>query len=1798
MSPALGFSSTPQQINTHKQVIEQPTVEPVTITYEEQDGRMQITYELNRYEKDLLLIDRQQYIQLTIPEESNTKMKGFPEVPNIRRSVIIDDTQRIRARVIESEKQVINNINIAPSKGILSRTINPQDVPYTFEQIYSMDTQFPKTLVELSDPYIIRDFRGITVNFNPFVYNPAQQTLEVYTTMTVELFTDGQDTINCLYREQQPTNVDTTFNELYDTHFLNYGEETRYTPVSEQGNMIVITYDSFWDEMVPFVQWKNQKGVPTEMFNVSEFGSANAILTFISNYYDDPGLTFVLLVGDIDQVPSLDYSGHAADPKYTYIVGSDNYQDLFIGRFSANNVNELNTQIERSIMYEKYPQQGAAWYHKGTGVASNQGPGDDGEYDDEHMDNIRDDLLAFTYTEVDQIYDPYATASMVSNALNEGRSIVNYCGHGSPTSWGSSGFSNSHINQLVNDNMLPFIVSVACNNGEFDHYTTCFAEAWMRATHNGEPTGAIGVFASTQSQSWDPPMDAQDEFVDLLCAESRTTYGALCFQGTMHMMDEYGSSCYDETNTWTVFGDPSLQVRTDTPIDLPIDHASTIMDGANSFAVTVDDVENALCALSYEGTLLGYGYTDENGDATITLEEPIADMTTVTLTITSFNADTYITTLDVISKRQPAEFELMEGTLIRYPFGISYDIIAELAEDDELVTIVTGPSQETTVRNLYSTHGVNLDHCSFLHAPTDTYWTRDYGPWFVFDVDGNLHVVDFNYNRPRPDDNAIPAAFANWKGLPLEDLGLTLTGGNYMTDGKGISVSTDLILSENPGYSEQEIKDIFSDILGISQYHIVPDALGEYIEHIDCWAKLLRPDTIMILEVPSYHPQYDELEAAVDYFEAQISSWGRPYTIERVYAPDGEAYINSLILNDKVLVPIEGSQWDDDAIASYEAAMPGYEVLGFTGSWASTDALHCRTKGIPEQDMIYIDHMPLTNGFPTDEGFLVEAGIFDYSDTGFVPGSVQVFYNIDDTFWTNVPMESLGDDAYQAYIPPAPSDATVSYYLSAENNAGELVEHPLMGMDDPHQFTVTPVPDIWIDPTSFDIDAPTQTIVDETLTVGNDEFAGQLLSFDVDYTDQSGLGWLTVFPLMGDLNPGETLELDVTIDTNPLAPGDYEEMITITSNDPDEPLLSIPVQLSVTYGDDTGAEELLNPPANFPSSSVTVEARISNYGAEDQTSVPVYCQIMEGLFQDFLEEDFTAGVPPPGWTQEQSGEWEQSSSSYAGGTSPEADLYWYDISGDYAYLQSSTVNTIGAPELTLEFRHFLDRYDYGGGDFSCRVLTRSNAGDSWTDVTPWSNPVGSDIGPELVTLDISSDIGTETQIRFEFDGYYFDIDDWYLDDVLITSNGGRDPGDVVYSSETQVDINGYSSVDVAFSPDWDAEMGIYAVQIWTELPGDEQPSNDLLTTVVTVEEAQDFILNLVDFPMYQALADPGYNEMCGPAAAKMTLDYIWWNSIQYPDGPEIVFDQQDLYTAGLENNTDPDLTYLDTQGLWYIIQNNKPEPYDEYGYNFMKFNNEDVNEVLKRICLYINYTIGTAGGYTPGHPEHVPALVPAYGDYSNWMAIRGIHTDKEAYPLQDDLVVYGFWINDPLPGGIGENSYKTLTQWLDTYYDPLTSNDQYNNKYVTILEPPEADYNHELLIAEQTPQFTQFQQYLLSRVKQRQGVLSSQLQSYIEDWVIQAAVKGANEELTPIDEDFEKLFSQVTAEQPLSVTSDEGDYYLVPFATEKGTQCVILIDAQDGSFLEASWTDTPLEYLPVSEDDMPVSYTHLRAHET
>jgi len=186
-------------------------------------------------------------------------------------------------------------------------------------------------------------------------------------------------------------------------------------------------------------------------------------------------------------------------------------------------------------------------------------------------------------------------------------------------------------------------------NGSF-HNTECFAEAWLKKVDGG----AVAMIASTINMSWAPPMKAQDYINDLLIGGydyaahpgqngittdvQKTSFGAACLNGSILMVVEDYSGGLDEMQHWTIFGDASLQVRTDTPQELTLSNSAILMGIDFSTTITSGGtpVEGAMVTLSQEGESFT-GITDSNGNITIS-HDLIAG--TCTMVVTGFNAET------------------------------------------------------------------------------------------------------------------------------------------------------------------------------------------------------------------------------------------------------------------------------------------------------------------------------------------------------------------------------------------------------------------------------------------------------------------------------------------------------------------------------------------------------------------------------------------------------------------------------------------------------------------------------------------------------------------------------------------------------------------------------------------------------------------------------------------------------------------------------------------------------------------------------------------------------------------------------------------------------------------------------------------------------------------------------------------------------------------------------------------------------------------------------------------------------
>ena len=409
-----------------------------------------------------------------------------------------------------------------------------------------------------------------------------------------------------------------------------------------------------------------------------------------------------------------------------------------------------------------------------------------------------------------------------------------------------------------------------------------------------------------------------------------------------------------------------------------------------------------------------------------------------------------------------AEFEPMQGVTIRYPLGIPVSLVKSLAENCRVYCIVQSSSQ-SSAQSSFMNAGVNMDQVTFVNAKSDSYWVRDYGPWYIF-AGKQPAIVDNVYNRPRQNDDAIPSAFATLMGIPLYSMNLVHTGGNMMQDGRGHAVSDNLVVTENNN-DEATVRKLMLDYLGIDNYHITIDPQNDYIAHVDCWGKYLAPDKILIAKLPKTDSRYENYEAVANYFATTNCCWGYPYKVYRVEEPGGSTvapYTNSLILNKHVYVPMgSNSTYNELALQVYREAMPGYEVEGVyntSGSikWLNTDALHCRTRGVMDFDMLFVDHRDVLYGTQDcTDSIAVTSKFIAYSGASLKEDSLLVYYSIGNGPYQIAHMRPTGaPDEYVGYIKGYHQASEVDYYVFGADESGHRYQQPVFGELDPHHFTV------------------------------------------------------------------------------------------------------------------------------------------------------------------------------------------------------------------------------------------------------------------------------------------------------------------------------------------------------------------------------------------------------------------------------------------------------------------------------------------------------------------------------------------------------------------------------------------------------------------------------------------------------------------------------------------------------------------------------------------------------------------------
>lgn len=334
----------------------------------------------------------------------------------------------------------------------------------------------------------------------------------------------------------------------------------------------------------------------------------------------------------------------------------------------------------------------------------------------------------------------------------------------------------------------------------------------------------------------------------------------------------------------------------------------------------------------------------------------------------------------------PAEWDPHEGTWLAWPHNKDHwpgnftpiprvyaEIVRALASVEKVFICVNNPSMEQGARAVLQQSGLKadlLEQVFFFHIPTDASWSRDHGPIFVRDADGNLTILDWIFNawgqkyEPWDQDDVVPQHVARILKLPIIQPGIVLEGGSIDVNGKGTLLTTEQCLlnpNRNPRLNRSEIEEYLEKYLGIANVLWLKEGIvGDDTDgHIDDIARFVNERTVVcVVEENPKDENYAILKQNHEDLKRMKDEKGNSLEIVSLPMPDPvvyegnrlpASYANFYIANRAVLVPLFRKPQDDQAMKVLESLFPDRKVIGIDCLdlvWG-LGTLHCSTQQQP-----------------------------------------------------------------------------------------------------------------------------------------------------------------------------------------------------------------------------------------------------------------------------------------------------------------------------------------------------------------------------------------------------------------------------------------------------------------------------------------------------------------------------------------------------------------------------------------------------------------------------------------------------------------------------------------------------------------------------------------------------------------------------------------------------------------------------------------------------------------------------------
>ena len=497
-------------------------------------------------------------------EVGATEDIGRPEIPVVRKIIKVPREGNIYVKIFNMQTRTISLDELGFPKWIypvqppIPKCGTPP--PFTIDEEWYNTATYEVSKNEIVYVERVGTMRGrhlAMLGVNPVLYyNPRTGEIKHIVSATIEVSFDRP--IDPVPRRLRSKYFDRIF-----SLFLLVPEDL---PTEPDTPIVywVIYHDPCSTALAPLLEWKRLMGYNVIATPVGAIGTTPAaIRDTIKDAYDHwpHAPDFVLLVGDVEQVPSnpgeASVSGgassrHVTDLIYFTVDDTDYLPDIIYARFPAANCSQVQAIVEKTLYYEKYQITNPFWLAKPIFTACHSDPHchicwESHRYVITHWLNRPRFQAESLYTR-----DGY-TGSDVMDRVDSGVVLFNNCGHGNPNGIHEPNIVTSDVHSLTNAGKYPLVICGSCLTAKFD-VPECFGEAWIR----GRNKGSVGYIGSSDYAYWNVDEYWQRKLYDGLFADSFVTFMGAMFSASVHLMTAYTRYAHYYFEIQQFFGDPSL----------------------------------------------------------------------------------------------------------------------------------------------------------------------------------------------------------------------------------------------------------------------------------------------------------------------------------------------------------------------------------------------------------------------------------------------------------------------------------------------------------------------------------------------------------------------------------------------------------------------------------------------------------------------------------------------------------------------------------------------------------------------------------------------------------------------------------------------------------------------------------------------------------------------------------------------------------------------------------------------------------------------------------------------------------------------------------------------------------------------------------------------------------------------------------------------------------------------------------------------------------------------------------------